>query len=74
MNGHTFCKSPDYILNTFLNLSRRLHESAYQWKIQLCSAYYTALTEYLAKIMVNDKFVMPSMIALDKKEKQLSAL
>ena len=56
-NGSTVNKILDDLSNTFLKISSSLPESAYQWPIQIYCAYYTALTEYLTKIIFSEKFL-----------------
>ena len=73
-NGRIVREIPDDLFNKFLLLPSSLPESAHQWTIQLCSAYYTALTEDLANIMARKTIVMPSLTALDTKDKKLAAI
>ena len=73
-NGPTIRESPDELFNKFLQISSILSEIAHQWPIQICSTYYTALTEDKANRMVSNKFVMPPLIELDTKGRQLAAL
>ena len=73
-NGCTVCEITGYLFNEFLHLSISLHESACQWLIQIWSVYYTELIEDLVNKMVSEKTFMPSLIALDIKEKKLASL
>ena len=73
-NGRTVCGITDDLFNEFFHRSISLHESACQWLIQIWSVYYTELIEDLVKKMVSEKNFMPSLIALDIKEKKLASL
>ena len=73
-HGRLLHDTPDNLFNKFLQLSSNLPESSRLWPLQLCSAYFAALSSDLTTRMVTEHFVMPSLIDLDTKSKQLMAL
>jgi len=66
--------SPDELFNKFLQFSTSLLDNAQECPLQLCSAYFAALTPELAERMTTDTFRMPHLTALTTKAKQLDAL
>ena len=75
VNGKVFTDTPDDIFDKYISLVVNLPDNAAKWPIQLCSAYFAALTSDLASAMTDDKlFVMPDLTTLPTKATQLAAL
>ena len=72
--GRTKVDSPDELFNKYLQLSTSLSDNAHEWPLQLCSAFFSALTPDLAERMTTDAFRMPPLTLLTTKAKQLDAL
>jgi len=72
--GRTKVDSPDELFNKYLQLSTSLSDNAHEWPLQLCSAFFAALTPELAERMTTDAFRMPPLTLLTTKAKQLDAL
>jgi len=64
----------DKLFNKYLQLSTSLSDNAHEWSLQLCSAFFAALTPELAERMTTDAFRMPPLTLLTTKAKQLDAL
>ena len=65
---------PDRIFDKFLQLSRSLPESARAWPVQICSTYFTVLSNELVDRMLTGGFQIPLIVNLNTKSKQLAAL
>ena len=73
VNGKVFTDTPDEIFDKYISLVVNLPDNAAKWPIQLCLAYFAALTSDLASAITNDKsFVMPDLTTFATKATQLS--
>jgi len=74
-NGNrTKVDSPVELFNKFLQFSTSLPDNTQEWCLQLCSAYFAALTPELAERMTTDAFRMPHLTVLTTRAQQLDAL
>ena len=66
--------SPDELYQKFLHITPNLPRDVTIWSIQLCSAFYSALDTELKERMTEDNFIMPNLMKLTTKAKQLEAM
>jgi hypothetical protein len=72
--GRAQMDTPDELFNKYLQLSASLPQDVQEWPLQLCTAYYSALSPSLSEKMALEQFKMPALIMLTTKSKQLEAL
>jgi len=71
--GRAQMDTPDELFNKYLQLSASLPQDVQEWPLQLCTAYYSALSPSLSEKMALEQFKMPALIMLTTKSKQLEA-
>jgi len=73
-HGRSQMDTPDELFNKYLQLSASLPHDVQEWPLQLCTAYYSALSPSLSEKMALEQFKMPALVMLTTKSKQLEAL
>ena len=74
-NGRMVADTPEELFMKVLALTGSLPECAQGWPIQLCSTYYTALSNSISSRMMACKdYTTPSLVGLNTKRLQLEAL
>jgi len=74
-HGKMITNTPEELFTKFLALSGSLPDCARGWLIQLCSTYYTSLSNTITdRMMSNATYTSPSLVGLNTKVTQLEAL